>query len=376
MPTGPASGPASSNFRSYNHVPTPYGTSPEASPVTPRHPTPAHSAASSSPTSSYRAPPGVTGMVPPSNPAVSPYSRPSSVGMTTPAVSTSRAHSVSHSTSETQGHGTPMTDRAAIASFPRSSIEQACLFDAPQSEFDAVIQSMQQQRDIINLEKEHADHLESCESAQGGRAKANSAPVLANEHPQMKRLIHSMSWSLLGISEKDFESLSQHKPLEDGKDFVELEDGTKTWHPRWLDRLDNVTNKRFINAIATQVYENEKSIRALGDEGHIPAASFDLDKMKSLAQDYVSNLATRYKERQSTAGSSNREKRNQSGKARSKRATKTKNRRWMAHVFEKIHNVTGALTLLDTDFASSTHETKDALLTVRQLYLANGVENA
>ncbi|KAL6297923.1 hypothetical protein BKA93DRAFT_828549 [Sparassis latifolia] len=262
MPTGPASGPASSNFQSYNHVPTPYGTSPEALPVTSRHPTPAHSAASSSPTSSYRAPPGVTGMVPPSNPAVSPYSRSSSVGMTTPAVSTSRAHSVSHSTSETQGHGTPMTDRAAIASFPRSSIEQARLFDAPQSEFDAVIQSMQQQRDIMfahlkaaqsdihglnvrlsNLEKEHADHLESCESAQGGRAKANSAPVLANEHPQMKRLIHSMSWSLLGISEKDFESLSQHKPLEDGKDFVELEDGTKTWHPRWLDRLDNVTNK-------------------------------------------------------------------------------------------------------------------------------------
>ncbi|GBE78041.1 hypothetical protein SCP_0109230 [Sparassis crispa] len=376
---GPTSNPgaAPSTFQPFANAAAVYGTTPDASPVISRQQTPARS-----PTVPYRQPPGVNPMIPPSNPVASPFTRSSSVSASTLLLSLSRSASISSSTPEVQTLA-PTYDHSTIASFPHSSIQQAQLYDAPESEFAAMIQSMQHEQQNLSthlklmytefhgmatrvntLEKDYADHLASCmaiqEAASKEKAKGSSVPMLANDHPQMKSLIHMMVWSLLAITEKNFDSLGRHKPLDNGRDYVEQEDHTKIWHPQWLAHMDNATNKRFIKAVTTQVYDNEKCIRDAGDSGNMPTASFDLEKMKSLVQDYLANLAVRYKEQQTLEGCTNRDKRNVSGQHRSKRSTKTKNCRHMAHVFEKMHNVTGALTLLNTDFASSVHEIDDA----------------
>ncbi|KAH9924358.1 hypothetical protein B0H21DRAFT_840125 [Amylocystis lapponica] len=270
------------------------------------------------------------------------------------------------------GSPSPFSQTSALA-IPRSTTEQAQLFDLPPSEYAAIINQLQNQaHDILQsmahmressermgaridtLELEIADLKEG----RGDGERGHKAIISINDHPAMKSTVHAMTWALLGIDDKDWDTLAQRRPLENGQAYIQdpQDANVRIWYPRWASPMNEPMNRQFIQAVSTQVYDNEKRTREADTDGsgvHMPDKSFDLEKIKYVAKEYITQLAKRWKEAQSEDGRAKRAQTNAAQTNQSRRTTKTKQRRRIANLLQKTHSFEGACTMVMTDYASS-----------------------
>ncbi|KAG1885198.1 hypothetical protein F4604DRAFT_1918862 [Suillus subluteus] len=211
---------------------------------------------------------------------------------------------------------------------------------------------------------------------------------ISNDHPALKRLIQPMFCDLCGIESsmgrnKHTEALMKVKPLGNGHtyemhqgegdkqgeegdkqseegdkqgeegDKQGEEGGSKTWHPNWLGRVDEVVNAMFIKEIIDRVYNNEKCHReSLNLKGEVPDEDFNMQVIIQCMKDYFHNIHKQAMCCSDASKAQKAERKKEHGCQRAHRAAVTKSRRATAVIYEKETGREGAVAMIDTDFAS------------------------
>ncbi|KAL1940754.1 hypothetical protein VTO73DRAFT_7795 [Trametes versicolor] len=235
--------------------------------------------------------------------------------------------------------------------------------EATLARMGAVEEEVKRQGVELTELKEELTQLKSSTAADGAYTKGKGARILANDHKILKDNIHELAWNFLGLgdfrrdSEERFEKLAELQPLPDGSPFTVSEDGGKLYRPHFKLGPGQKANAAFIKGLVEQAYDNEERLRKGGQDTAswktLPDTSFNRAVMTVVAQEYYNTLSRRWREQQTEEGKQKRGETNQKNNSRSKRATKTKNRRRMAYLIERMYGLEGAAMLCETDYASS-----------------------
>ncbi|KAG1727356.1 uncharacterized protein EDB91DRAFT_1086434 [Suillus paluster] len=166
--------------------------------------------------------------------------------------------------------------------------------------------------------------------------KKSTGKDISNDHPALK-------------------ALGAIKPLDSGEPYKRSKSTDKViWHPNWMGQVDESVNAKFIKEVVECVYNDEKHCcESLHAKGEIPDEDFNMQVIMQCTKDYFRNIHKQVLSCSDVDKAKKAQEKKDQIHQWTRRQTATKNCRLAAVDWEKETGNTGAVAMIDTDYASN-----------------------